>query len=137
MSSTPRKRPRETATPNNEPISKESKHCGHPKHETYISTLKQTSKNPKPGLINRKLVKVPKRMILALGVKEGTLICSRCVIQTDKDPQYLKNPKYVSQRVQTRKNVLSSLKIDMKDDPRDRRETRSSSAKALNGKKNL
>ncbi|CAG8555722.1 2770_t:CDS:2 [Ambispora leptoticha] len=97
-------------------LQQQQQQCGHPKHEEYISSIKEIGKRKAP--LKRKLVKVPKRMYQAIGIKDDTLICSRCIVQTDKDPQYLNHPKFVNQRVKTRQNVASMLRIDMVDYPR-------------------
>ncbi|CAG8440474.1 3452_t:CDS:2 [Ambispora gerdemannii] len=115
--STSRKRTRSPNT--NEPKESKQLQCGHPKHEEYVSSIKEIGKRKTP--LKRKLVKVPKRMYLAIGIKEDALICSRCIVQTDKDPEYLNHPKFVNQRIKTRQNVMSMLKIDMVDYPRGRK----------------
>ncbi|KAG9295094.1 hypothetical protein G9A89_006075 [Geosiphon pyriformis] len=59
--------------------------CSHPKHAEYESSLKKTVQS-RAGK-NLSMIRVPKRMVLALGVREGSLICRRCLVKTDKDPE--------------------------------------------------
>jgi hypothetical protein len=60
--------------------------CSHPKHEFYLSqSNKQSKQKQKPKLIN-----ISKRLINMLKLEENSKICSRCIKNTDKDPEYCK-----------------------------------------------
>ncbi|RGB29880.1 hypothetical protein C1646_712577, partial [Rhizophagus diaphanus] len=96
--------------------SQELERCQHPKHDEYM-------KNKPPSLVvnNKrakldkppKLVGMPKRLEGVLNIDRGTKMCSRCINQTDKDPQYTSHKKYVSRKSVYKKNERSRLMIDM------------------------
>jgi len=97
--------------------SQEPERCRHPKHDEYnkdhipkvTSTNKRAKLNKSP-----KLVGMPRRLEGVLNIDRGTKMCSRCINQTDKDPQYTSHKKYVSRQTVYKKNERSRLKIDMK-----------------------
>jgi hypothetical protein len=72
--------------------SQELERCQHPKHDEYM-------KNKPPSLVVNhkrakldkppKLVGMPKRLEGVLNIDRGTKMCSRCINQTDKDPQVI------------------------------------------------
>jgi hypothetical protein len=64
--------------------------CSHPKHEFYFNqSNKQSKQKQNPSLIN-----IPKRFINILELEENAKICSRCIKNTDKDPEYLQAEEY-------------------------------------------
>ena len=63
--------------------------CSHPKHEFYFNQSNKSSKKQNPSLIN-----IPKRFINILGLEKNAKICSRCIKNTDKDPEYLQTEEY-------------------------------------------
>ncbi|PKY57661.1 hypothetical protein RhiirA4_478870 [Rhizophagus irregularis] len=64
--------------------------CSHPKHEFYLSQSNKQSKQKQ----NPKLINIPKRLINILKLEENSKICSRCIKNTDKDPEYLQAEEY-------------------------------------------
>ena len=63
--------------------------CSHPKHEIYFNQSNKSSKKQNPSLIN-----TPKRFINILELEKNAKICSRCIKNTDKDPEYLQTEEY-------------------------------------------
>ncbi|GBB95413.1 hypothetical protein RclHR1_02530008 [Rhizophagus clarus] len=96
--------------------SQELERCQHPKHDEYMKTKPPTSVvNNKRAKLDKppKLVGMPKRLEGVLNIDRGTKMCSRCINQTDKDPQYTSHKKYVSRKSVYKKNERSRLMIDM------------------------
>jgi len=97
--------------------SQEPERCRHPKHDEYNkdNIPKVTSVNKRAKLNKSpKLVAMPRRLEGVLNIDRGTKMCSRCINQTDKDPQYTSHKKYISRQTVYKKNERSRLKIDMK-----------------------
>lgn len=98
--------------------SQEPERCHHPKHDEYAKNKPPsvTPSNSKRQKLDKapKLVGMPKRLEGVLNIDRGTKMCSRCINQTDKDPQYTSHKKYVSRKSVYKKNERSRLKIDMK-----------------------
>jgi len=97
--------------------SQELERCRHPKHDEYMK-----DKPPSVVVVNNKrakldkppkLVGMPRRLEGVLNIDRGTKMCSRCINQTDKDPQYTTHKKYVSRKSVYKKNERSRLMIDM------------------------
>ncbi|CAG8446793.1 17817_t:CDS:2 [Funneliformis caledonium] len=93
--------------------SQEPEKCQHPKHDEYaqdsLPPVNKRAKLDKPP----KLVGMPKRLEGVLNIDRGTKMCSRCINQTDRDPQYTSHKKYVSRKSVYKKNERARLKIDM------------------------
>ncbi|RIA81908.1 hypothetical protein C1645_778299 [Glomus cerebriforme] len=96
--------------------SQELERCRHPKHDEYKNKFPSVvNNNNKRAKLDKspKLVGMPKRLEGVLNIDRGTKMCSRCINQTDKDPQYTSHKKYVSRQSVYKKNERSRLMIDM------------------------
>jgi len=94
----------------------ELERCRHPKHDEYMKDKSPlVVVNNKRAKLDKppKLVGMPKRLEGVLNIDRGTKMCSRCINQTDKDPQYTSHKKYVSRKSVYKKNERSRLMIDM------------------------
>ncbi|CAI2174525.1 632_t:CDS:2 [Funneliformis geosporum] len=110
----PRKRPLSPSdSEGGREASQEPEKCHHPKHDEYtqdiLPPVNKRAKLDKPP----KLVGMPKRLEGVLNIDRGTKMCSRCINQTDRDPQYTSHKKYVSRKSVYKKNERARLKIDM------------------------
>nr|CAG8445264.1 4058_t:CDS:2 [Entrophospora candida] len=81
--------------------------CGHPKHDEYAKVVGKIYKGH-PKKTTTKFIGLPKRLEACLNIDRGTLMCTRCILQTDKDSE-----KYISPRSIKKRGELVRLKIDM------------------------
>ena len=72
----------------------ESKSCGHPKHYEYKAQAVAKSNKTRTKETKKSLRKVPGRLASIINVPFGTMICSRCAKQSDKDPEFKMHSEY-------------------------------------------
>ncbi|CAJ0639565.1 2381_t:CDS:10 [Entrophospora sp. SA101] len=80
--------------------------CGHPKHDEYAKVVGKIYKGH-PKKTTTKFIGLPKRLEACLNIDRGTLMCTRCILQTDKDSE--KTSDRVEEAAYVEEDILNGI----------------------------